>query len=92
MLMAADLSCRLGWIDAAAVGRIRALLERAGLPVGAPSIGAGRALELMGMDKKVLAGRIRLVLLRGVGEGVVTGDYPAEALAATLAAHFGAAA
>ena len=92
MLMAADLSCRLGWIEIADVGRIRALLERAGLPVAAPPIGAARALELMGMDKKVLAGRIRLVLMRQVGEGVVSGDYPADALQATLASHFGAAA
>jgi 3-dehydroquinate synthase len=92
MLMAADLSCRLGWIEAADVERVRDLLERAGLPVVAPPIGAGRALELMGMDKKVLAGRIRLVLMRKVGEGVVAGDYPADALQATLVAHFGAAA
>jgi 3-dehydroquinate synthase len=92
MLMAADLSHRLGWIEATDVGRIRALLARAGLPVAAPPIGASRALELMGMDKKVLAGRIRLVLMRKVGEGVVSGDYPADALHATLAAHFGAAA
>ena len=34
--------------------------------------------SLMGMDKKVLAGRIRLVLLRRLGEGVVSGDYPAQ--------------
>jgi 3-dehydroquinate synthase len=92
MLVAADLSCRLGWIGAADVARIRALLERAGLPVVAPPIGADRALELIGMDKKVLAGRIRLVLIRKVGEGVVAGDYPADALRATLATHFGAAA
>jgi len=92
MLMAADLSCRLGWIEAADVERVRALLERAELPVAAPPIGAGRARELMGMDKKVLAGRIRLVLMRGVGEGIVAGEYPADALQATLVAHFGAAA
>ena len=92
MLMAADLSCRLGWIAAADVERVRVLLGRAGLPTSAPSIGANRAFGLMGMDKKVLAGRIRLVLMRRVGEGVVSGDYPADALAATLAAHFGAAA
>ena len=92
MLMAADLSCRLGWIETADVERVRELLERAELPVTAPPIGAGRALELMGMDKKVLAGRIRLVLLRRVGDGVVAGEYPADALQATLVAHFGAAA
>jgi 3-dehydroquinate synthase len=43
------------------------------------------------MDKKVLAGRIRLVLLRRLGEGVVSADYPPAELQATLAAHFGGA-
>jgi len=91
MLMAADLSCRLGWLATADVERVRALLARAGLPATPPPIGAARGLELMGMDKKVLAGRIRLVLMRGLGRGVIAGDYPAEALQATLAAHFGVA-
>jgi 3-dehydroquinate synthase len=71
---------------------VRTLLLRSGLPTVAPVIGAARALELMGMDKKVLAGRIRLVLVKQLGEGVVTGDYPADVLTATLEAHFGAAA
>jgi 3-dehydroquinate synthase len=88
MLLAADLSCRLGWIPPSDVERVQALLARIGLPTVAPAIGGTRALELMGMDKKVLAGRIRLVLLRKLGEGVVSGDYPAAALEATLAAHF----
>jgi 3-dehydroquinate synthase len=88
MLVAADLSHRLGWIEQADVVRLRRLLERTGLPVAAPAIGAGPALRLMGMDKKVLDGRIRLVLLRRVGEAVVSADYPAEALQATLQAHF----
>ena len=92
MLMAADLSRRLGWLDATDVERVRALLRRAGLPAVAPRIGAARALALMGMDKKVLAGRIRLVLMRRLGEGIVCGDYPADALEATLAEHFGAVA
>jgi 3-dehydroquinate synthase len=92
MLMAADLSARLGWLGQEDVARVRDLLQRAGLPVVAPRIGAARGLELMGMDKKVLGGRIRLVLLRRLGEGVVAGDYPVEALQATLAGHFGAAA
>ena len=91
MLLAADLSHRLGWLGAPEVGRVRDLLQRAGLPVVAPAIGASRAFDLMGMDKKVLAGRIRLVLLRQLGEGVVSADYPAEALQATLAAYFGGA-
>lgn len=92
MLLAADLSQRLGWLDAAAVQRVRALLERAGLPVVAPRFGAARALELMGMDKKVQQGRIRLVLLRGLGAGVVSSDHPMESLQQTLREHFEATA
>ena len=92
MVMAADLSRRLGWLADADVERVRTLLVRAGLPVDAPAIGAGRALALMGMDKKVQAGRIRLVLMRRLGEAVVAAEYPPDALTATLASHFGAAA
>ncbi len=89
MLLATDMSARLGWLGRPEVERVRGLLQRAGLPAVAPAIGARRALELMGMDKKVLAGRIRLVLLTRLGEGVVSGDYPAQVLHETLAAHFG---
>ena len=92
MLLAADLSRNLGWLREADVTRVRRLLERAGLPVAAPGIGASRALELMGMDKKVLQGRIRLVLLRRLGEAVVSGDYPVETLQRTLREHFEVAA
>jgi 3-dehydroquinate synthase len=89
MLLAAELSARLGWLSAADVERVRTLLGRAGLPTAAPRIGGRRAFELMGMDKKVDRGRVRLVLLRRIGEAVVTGDYPDDALEATLAAAFG---
>jgi 3-dehydroquinate synthase len=92
MLLAADLSQRLGYLGTADVARVRELLRRAGLPTAAPAIGAATALDLMGMDKKVLQGRIRLVLLRQLGAGIVTGDYPADALQATLRGHFEAAA
>lgn len=88
MLLAADLSQRLGFLDAPDVERIRMLLRRVGLPCTAPPIGASRALELMGMDKKVLQGRIRLVLLSRLGVGIVSGDYPADALQQTLQRHF----
>jgi 3-dehydroquinate synthase len=92
LLLAADLSHRLGYLDRTDVTRVRDLLQRAGLPTQAPAIGAARAFDLMGMDKKVQQGRIRLVLLRQLGEGVVTGDYPADALQATLRDHFEATA
>jgi 3-dehydroquinate synthase len=86
--VAADLSRRLGWLGTAEVERVVRLLVRAGLPTTAPPIGAARALELMGLDKKVQAGRIRLVLLRHLGEAVFTADLPAGLLQETLAAHF----
>ena len=88
MLMAANLSQRLGLIDAALPEHLRAILTRAGLPTEAPRIGAARALELMRMDKKVLAGRLRLVLLEKLGKAIVTGNYPGDALDATLAEFF----
>jgi 3-dehydroquinate synthase len=89
LLIAADLSARLGMLDARVVTRLHALLQRAGLPVAAPRIGAARALDYMRLDKKVQSGRVRLVLLSGLGRSIVTGDYPDGALDATLAEHFG---
>ena len=66
----------------------RDLLVRAGLPTEAPPIGAAKALDLMQMDKKVLAGAMRLVLLEKLGRAIVTAQYAREALDATVAAHF----
>jgi 3-dehydroquinate synthase len=88
MLIASDLSQRLGLMDRAAHERVRDLLARAGLPVQAPRIGTARAFELMHMDKKVLAGTVRLVLLEKLGRAVVTGRYERSALDATLADYF----
>jgi 3-dehydroquinate synthase len=89
MVMAADMSTRLGWLQPAERDRIVQVLTRLGLPVAPPRIGAQRGRELMGMDKKVLGGRIRLVLLQGLGRAAVVDDYAEQALDATLQAHFG---
>ncbi|MGH8150393.1 MAG: 3-dehydroquinate synthase [Steroidobacteraceae bacterium] len=89
MLMAASLSRELGTLEPAAVDRLRALLERTGLPVAARDVPAGAALEHMRIDKKVKAGRIRLVLLKGIGSAYVTGEYPDGALRATVEAYHG---
>jgi 3-dehydroquinate synthase len=88
MLMAADLSQRLGLIEAVVKTRLRDILQRAGLPVETPRIGAVRALDLMKMDKKVLAGAMRLVLLEKLGRAVVTAKYSRAALDATLNEYF----
>jgi len=88
MLIAADVSLRIGLIDAAGKGRIRDILARAGLPTEVPRIGVEKVVELMHMDKKVLAGKLRLVLLDRIGRAIVTGDYPESALKATLQEYF----
>ncbi len=88
MVMAADLSQRCGWITHEETARIQALLSAAQLPVRAPpELGAERLLELMAVDKKVRDGMIRLVLLRSLGNAIVTSDYAPSALAETLRLH-----
>jgi len=85
MAMAAAMSRRLGWIDAATEGRIRRVIGGFGLPVDPPSsIATERWLALMAVDKKVQDGTLRLVLLRDIGDAVVTSDFSAEQLRATI--------
>ena len=82
MLMAA----RLSGLDDADLGRLSRLLERAGLPLTPPSVGAAAMREAMGLDKKVRGGRLRLVLLRALGDACVTADYDGRALETVLRA------
>ncbi|MBS1189207.1 MAG: 3-dehydroquinate synthase [Rhodocyclaceae bacterium] len=70
-MMAAELSCQLGWLSEGDVVRIEALFIRAGLPVRGPSLDVARYLELMQHDKKVQDGKLRLVLLQEIGAAVV---------------------
>ncbi|KND56312.1 3-dehydroquinate synthase [Candidatus Paraburkholderia kirkii] len=71
MVMAADLSARLEIISGAFAIRLRRLIERAGLPVVGPRLGADRYLELMRHDKKSEGGEIRFVLLDEDGHASV---------------------
>ncbi len=89
MLIAVDLSQRLGLIDTKVLERVRDILLRTGLPTEAPRIGAAKAFELMQMDKKVLAGSVRLVLLEKLGRAIITDQYAKAALESILAEHFG---
>lgn len=85
MVMAADLSQRLGWITSTDVERIKSVLQAAGLPITVPDeMTAGRFMDLMAVDKKVQDGAIRLILMRGIGQSVISDDYSPEHLAATL--------
>jgi 3-dehydroquinate synthase len=76
MVMAAELSQRLGLIDAALVARLRRIVEAAGLPVVGPQLAADNAsryLELMRLDKKSEAGEIKFVVIEAPGRAGVRG-------------------
>lgn len=86
--MAADLSHRLGWLAAPDLHRVRALLMAAGLPTEVPEgMTPDDFLRHMAHDKKVAAGRIRFVLLRRLGEALVTAEVASELLNELLVAH-----
>ena len=83
MVMAADLSQRLGYIDGETRGRITAVVRAAGLPTVAPDLGADRWLELMEVDKKNEGGQIKFILLQPLGKAFIS-TVPQEMLRATL--------
>jgi 3-dehydroquinate synthase len=86
MVMAADLSHRLGLIDAAYAQRITRLVERARLPIRGPQLGADRYLELMRVDKKSEAGEIRFVVIEAPGRAALR-PAPDDIVREVLAAH-----
>ena len=86
MCMAARMSQQLGWIDDNAVAQTVALIEQAKLPTMAPaSMTVEQFMQLMAVDKKVLDGVLRLVLLKAIGDAVVTDDYNREQLEQAVA-------
>ncbi len=90
-VMALEMSRLLGWISAADRDRVIRLFQAAGLPVVPPAdMAPADFLEHMAVDKKVLDGRMRLVLLRHLGEAVVTDEFPGELLQAALSADYAA--
>lgn len=85
MLMAADLSHRLGSMTESQVQRIQQILEQARLPVTPPpELDSDRFLELMAVDKKVMAGKIRLILLNDIGDSYISDNYDPKLLRETL--------
>ena len=89
LVMAAAMSAACGLLATADAERVRRLIERTDLPTRIAAVTPTAALDHMRIDKKVLGGRLRLVLLRRIGEAFVSDDYPPDALTTTLAAHFG---
>ncbi|NP_001268092.1 3-dehydroquinate synthase-like [Vitis vinifera] len=88
MVMAVDMSYRLGWIDDSIVKRVHNIIKQAKLPITPPeSMTVEMFKSVMAVDKKVADGLLRLILLKGpLGNCVFTGDYDRKALDDTLRA------
>uniref|UniRef100_A0A1D1ZB29 3-dehydroquinate synthase, chloroplastic n=1 Tax=Anthurium amnicola TaxID=1678845 RepID=A0A1D1ZB29_9ARAE len=86
MVMAVDMSYRLGWIDDTIVKRVLNILQQAKLPTAPPGeMTVEKFMVSMAVDKKVADGLLRLILLKGpLGNCVFTGDYDRKALNETL--------
>ncbi len=84
MVLATELSRRRVGSDSSLLDRLVSLLRQANLPTVAPDLGRRRYLELMRHDKKADAGRLRLVLLRGLGDAQLVDDVPDDAIAEVL--------
>ncbi len=85
MVLAAQMSAQLGWINEADVNRVIALIEKMNLPTDLPKqMTAEKMLGFMQVDKKVRQGKIRLVLLEKLGKAVITDDYDPKVLNKTL--------
>lgn len=89
MVMAAHLSTQLGLLDARAADRLRRLLSQVGLPTVGPPLEIDRYLDLMAVDKKAVAGRVRFVLLERLGKATLGDAVPLPTLQATLRACSG---
>ena len=89
MCMAADMSLRLGWIDASLKDRIIDLLKKCQTPIDVPEqMTVQTFMDLMAVDKKAANGKLRLILLKGpLGECVFTGDFDQSKLKETLEAY-----
>lgn len=89
LVMAAALSRELGLVSPEELVRVHGLIERAGLPTRSAGVAPEAVLEHMRIDKKVLGGRLRLVLLRRIGNAFLTADYSEDALERMLRAYCG---
>lgn len=81
MLMAAELSRRIGWLDDQDVRRVEAIIVSAGLPLAAPAdMSPDDFLAIMRLDKKNLDDRLRLILLKRLGDACVHDQTPGDLL------------
>jgi 3-dehydroquinate synthase len=86
MVMAAELSALMGYVKKTEVSRVRALLQRAGLPVNGPALDPERLLELMALDKKAAKGKTRFVVLEAMGRAALHTDIEERAVRQAIVA------
>ena len=84
MLMAADLSVKMGWLKENEFTQIKDLITRANLPVRGPGMEVEKYLKIMALDKKSANGIIRLILLKAIGQATVVSEYSNNLLRETL--------
>ena len=87
MVMAADLSQRMGWISAEDLARTKNIIQRANLPIVCPQIPLDEFLAYMSHDKKVLNGQLRLVLMQAVGQAIITKTFDVELMKQAILAN-----
>ena len=87
MVMAADLSHRMGWISQADLERTKNIIQRAHLPVACPQIPLDEFLAYMAHDKKVLDGQLRLVLMKQLGQAIITREFDVEQMKQAILAN-----
>lgn len=89
MCLAAQLSAKQGWITTEDVQRVRRLLQRMHLPTTIPAtLSCTQMQDLMKVDKKVMDGQIRLVLMQQLGQSVLTSNYDSALLYNTLSTGY----
>ena len=87
MVMAADLSHRMGWISFEDLERTKKIISRAHLPVNCPKIPLDEFLGFMAHDKKVLNGQLRLVLMKHLGKAIITKEFDVELMKQAILAN-----
>jgi len=87
MVMAADLSQRMGWISLEDLERTKKIIQRAHLPVKCPAIPLDEFLAYMAHDKKVLDGQLRLVLMKSLGQAMITKEFDVELMKQAILAN-----
>ena len=87
MIMASNMSQKMGMLSSEDTKRIKNLIESMNLPVSSPDLDNNDFFESMKRDKKAQDGEIRLILLESIGSAKITSDYPKEVLMKTISEY-----